>query len=135
MYGIVCAQGNHRNFTFMVHWDSFQSVRTRQCNCWTLELYVLNGDKDLHPCTFPMMFILISVIKFMEGNRAMVSRAYLKLVITEFEELFVNNIRTLFLYNSERICMNFDVQDIREPIILSVMLMSFIWDHHVQSKT
>ena len=134
MYEIVCAQGNPRNFTFMVHWDSFQSVRTRQCGCWTLELYVLNGDKDLHLCTFPMKFILISAIKFIEGSRAMVSRAYLKLVITEFEELFINNIITLFSYILEGICMNFDVQDIREPIILSVMLMSFIGDHHVQSK-
>ena len=52
--------------------------------------------------------------------------------MTELEELFVNNFRVLFPYDSPRICMNLDVYDIQKPIILRVMLMNFTEDHHVE---
>jgi hypothetical protein len=118
----------------MAHWDGFQSARNRQRDCWTLEIFVLNVGMDLHPCTFSVMFILISYVKFMEGNNATVLRACLTPFIAELEDLFVNEFRTLFPYNSQKICTSLYVHDIREPIILRAMLMNFTGDHPTQSK-
>ena len=74
MYKIVCAQGNPRNFMFVAHWNNFQSVRSCQCGCWTLEIYVLNDNKDFYLCIFSIMYIYIISIKFIEGSSAMISR-------------------------------------------------------------
>ena len=108
----------------MAHWDGFQSARTRQRDCWTLEISVLNGGMDLHPCTFPIMFIPISFVKFMEGSSGTVLRACLKPFIAELEDLFVNGFSTLYPYDSQKICMHLNVHDPQEPIILRALLMS-----------
>lgn len=108
----------------MTYLDDFQIVRTYQSNCWILKISLLNGGKNLYPCIIPIIFILINFVKC-----AMVLRACLKPFITEFEQLFVNGFRTLFSYDSQRICMNLDVHNIREPIILRAMLMNFTGEH------
>ena len=96
---IVCVQGDPRNFTLMAHWNGFQSACTRQRDCWTLEISVLNAGMDLHACTFLVMFISISYVKSMEGCSGIVLRAYLTPFIAELEDLFVNEFRTLFPYD------------------------------------
>lgn len=96
MYGIVCAYGDPMNFVLMADWDGFQSVRTRQRDCRTLELYVINGGEDLHPCVFFKLFIPINFVKYIEYNSGMILKACLKPFITELEKLFVNGFRTLF---------------------------------------
>lgn len=70
----------------------------------------------------------------MEGNSAMVLRACLTPFIAELEDLFVNGFRTLFPYDSQKICISIFVHDIRKPIILRAMLMNFTCDHPTQSK-
>lgn len=121
--------GQTKNFALMAYLDDFQIVCTCQRDCWTLKISVLNGGKNLHLCTIPIIFILISSIKFIEGSSAMVLRACLKSFIMEFKQLFVNGFRTLFSYDSQIICMNLDVHDIREPIILRAMLINFTEEH------
>ena len=118
----------------MAHWDGFQSTRTRQRDCQTLKIYVLNTGMDLHTCTFPVMFIPISYVKFMEGSSETVLRACLTPFIAELKDLFVNEFQTLFPYDFQKISMSLHVHDIGEPIILKAMLMNFKGDHPVQSK-
>jgi hypothetical protein len=134
MYQIVCVQGDPRNFALMAHWDGFQSARTRQRDCWTLEISVLNAGMDLHACTFPVMFIPISCVKSMEGSSGTVLRACLTPFIAELEDLFVNGFRTLFPYDFQKIRLSLPVHDIGEPIILRAILMNFTGDHPAQSK-
>ena len=90
MHQIVCVQGDPRNFALIAQWDKFQSAYSRQRDCWTLEISVLNARRDLHACTFSVMFIPISYVKFMEDNSGIVLRANLILFIAELEDLFVN---------------------------------------------
>ena len=118
MHQIVCIQGDLRNFALMTHWDGFQSACTRQRDCWTLKISVLNAGMDLHACVFPVMFILISYVKSMEGSSGTVLRACLTPFIGELEDLFVNGFRTLFPYDSQKVSMSFLVHDIGEPIVL-----------------
>lgn len=118
----------------MAHWDGFQSARTRQRDCWTLEIFVLNAGMDLHACIFVVLFIPISYVKSMEDNSGTVLRACLTPFMAELEDLFVNGYQTFFLYDYQRISMNLHVHDIRDFIILRAMLMNFTCDHSPQSK-
>jgi hypothetical protein len=80
------------------------------------------------------MFIPISSVKLIKDYNTMALRICLKPFKTKLEDLFVNDFRTLFSYDSQRICMNLDVYDIREPIILRVVLMNFTGDYHAYLK-
>lgn len=43
-------------------------------------------------------------------------------------------LKLYFSYDSQRICINLDVHDIQEHIILRAIWMNFTWDHPTQSK-
>ena len=90
MYQIVCVQGDPRNFALIAQWNGFQSAYIYQRDCWTLEISVLNARIDLHACTFSVMFIPISYVKFMEDSSRTVLRACLIPFKAELEDLFVN---------------------------------------------
>ena len=94
---------------------------------------MLNARMNLHACTFPIIFIPISYVESMEGSSGTVLRAFTPF-IAELEDLFVNEFRTLFPYDSKKISMSLSVHDIRKPILLRAMLMNFTGDHHAQSE-
>lgn len=118
----------------MSHWDGFQSARTRQRDCWTLEISLLNLGKHFRPCSFPIMFIPISCAKLIQESSGNVLRACLEPFVAELEEIFAEGFKTLFSYKSEIISGSVEVHNIGDPILLRAILLNFTGDHPVQSK-
>lgn len=118
----------------MAHWDGFQSARTRQRDCWTLEISVLNPGKHFCPCSFPIIFIPISCVKLIHENSGNVLRACLEPFVTELEEIFAEGFKTLFSYKLETISESVEAHSIGDVVLLRAILLNFTGDHPAQSK-
>ena len=118
----------------MAHWDGFQSARTRQRDCWTLEISVLNPGEHFCRCSFPIMFIPISCAKLIHENSGNVLRACLEPFVTELEEIFTEGFKIRFSYKLETISESVEAYNIEDVVLLRTILLNFMGDHHAQSK-
>ena len=120
--------GDPHNFAIMGHWDGFQSARTRQRDCWSLEIVVLNTDKVSELGPIPILFIPASSDKLVKSDGTQVLSVFLEPFIQELEEMFINGFHVSYAYPGSLISEELSGDRAGGSITLRTIMMMFTGD-------
>lgn len=130
----IFLQGDPRNFALLGHWDGFQSARTRQRPCWTLEVQILNAGKISSLGPIPVLFISAGSDKIIRHEDASVLNAFLEPFIQDLEKVFITGFPVSYAYPPHLISEYLEPGCRDGSVTLHAMLMMFTGDLKAQCQ-
>ena len=128
----------------MLQWDGFSVAQTSLKSCWAVYLTVLNAGKENPVGSIPVLFIPSSSEKLIKHSNVVLA-SFLKPLLADMEEIFLNEIDVVYAYPTEDISEHIPSLGIDVAIKLRGMRLTWnkvnhenfgIWtgDHPAQCK-